>query len=97
VGLRVSRYTRSRTLVLWKSKEQERRNGTRWRIQLERKVQDAWIGVFWNTTIGPSGRWAVLDVWITVIPMLPIHLFFNRKPVDLWEAHDRAIKTGIIR
>jgi hypothetical protein len=29
--------------------------------------------------------------------MLPIHLFFNRKPVDLWEAHDRAIKTGIIR
>lgn len=60
----------------------ENRKGTRWSAQLERKVQDVWVGVFWQATTGPDHRWAVLDVWITIVPCFPVHLFFNRKPVE---------------
>jgi hypothetical protein len=38
------------------------------RIRLEFKPQDLWIGAFWRRSID------VLDVWVCLIPCLPIHL-----------------------
>lgn len=39
-----------------------------WRIDLEFKPQDLWIGVFWKTT----GH--CLDAWICLLPCVPLHL-----------------------
>lgn len=71
------------TRVLASTPMRMRPNGTRWLVRLEAKVQDAWVGVFWATTTGPDHRWAVLDVWICVVPCLPLHVFANRAPVGL--------------
>lgn len=40
----------------------------RWFVRIERKVQDCWVGVFWKRDYPTS-----LDVWVCVVPMLPIH------------------------
>jgi len=54
-----------------------------WRIALEFKIQDLWIGVFWDKSaeVVPQGKptFALpvcdrLDIWICLIPCLPIHL-----------------------
>ena len=44
-------------------------------VRLEFKVQDCWAGVFWR-----SSREA-LDVWICIVPMLPIHLRLIKPPL----------------
>jgi hypothetical protein len=41
-----------------------------WRCRLEFKLADFWVGVFWKT-VGHC-----LDVWICVVPCLPLHLCF---------------------
>lgn len=69
------------TRVLASTKTRTRRNGTRWSVRLEAKPADLWMGAFWSSTTGPTGRWAILDVWVCLVPMLPVHLFFNRKAV----------------
>ncbi len=43
---------------------------TGWRLRLEFKPQDCWIGVFWKRD----------NVWICLVPMLPIHVFREVKP-----------------
>ena len=52
-------------------------------VALEFKPADLWIGMFWKRSSrgawDASGQWAgagsrVLDVWICLVPMLPIHL-----------------------
>lgn len=50
----------------------------RWKIKLERKAADCWIGVYWRsetvsvlTTPIPRKK---LDVWVCVLPMLPLHI-----------------------
>lgn len=44
------------------------------RVRFEFKPQDCWVGVFWKTTYG-WGEWnAYTDVWICLLPMLPIHI-----------------------
>jgi hypothetical protein len=54
----------------------KRRNITRWRHcgrfmwRLEFKVQDLWIGAFWNNGRDDD----LVDLWICVLPCLPIHL-----------------------
>jgi hypothetical protein len=49
-----------------------------WRLEF--KPQDMWVGVFWKKN-GP-----LLDVWICLLPMVPIHIrwFFKMRfpPVD---------------
>lgn len=54
-------------------------------IRLEFKIQDCWIGVFWKkTTFGrpnysPHEMWFdTYDVWICVVPMLPIHISWTK-------------------
>lgn len=49
--------------------------------RIEWKVEDMWIGLYWRV-----GRWAVegdparqvrkIDVWICILPCLPIHLIW---------------------
>jgi hypothetical protein len=39
-----------------------------WRVRVEFKAADCWIGVFWRRELGQ------LDVWLCLVPMLPIHL-----------------------
>ncbi len=46
----------------------------RWFCRVEWKPQDCWIGVFWKR----GGQWpgfgtVSLDVWVCVLPMLPVH------------------------
>ncbi len=40
----------------------------RWFWRVEWKPQDCWVGVFWKR----SYPWA-LDVWVCLLPMLPLH------------------------
>lgn len=41
------------------------------RISLEFKIEDLWIGAFWRRSLHG------LDVWICLIPCLPIHIFIE--------------------
>lgn len=48
----------------------------RWFIRLEWKPQDCWVGVFWKRSGKFRGRFdenPYLDVWVCMVPMLPIH------------------------
>lgn len=52
-------------------------------IRLEFKPQDCWIGAFWKQGVEADGfewRGATYrprtDVWICVLPMLPIHIWW---------------------
>ena len=40
----------------------------RWRITVEWKLADLWIGVFWKRSD------YALDIWACLVPCLPIHL-----------------------
>lgn len=40
-----------------------------WFARVERKPQDCWVGVFWKRDY----PWS-LDVWVCLVPMLPLHL-----------------------
>lgn len=41
----------------------------RWRVAVQFKAADLWIGVFWANHHG------LVDVWICVVPCLPIHIW----------------------
>ena len=47
----------------------------RWFIRLEWKPRDCWVGAFWKggTFRGRLDEKPYLDVWVCIIPMLPIH------------------------
>ena len=49
------------TRIIWKAPT------SGWLLQLEWKMQDFWIGIYW---INKPER---IDIWICVIPCLPIH------------------------
>lgn len=40
------------------------------KIRLEFKIQDLWIGIFWKKKI------RLYNIWICVIPCFPIHVKF---------------------
>jgi len=50
-------------------------------LRLEFKPEDCWIGVFWKRSGGVQypnhgaidGFYNQLDVWVCLLPMLPIH------------------------
>ena len=48
-------------------------NGINWGIDLEFKLQDFWVGVFWKN------RKEDIDIWICIIPCLPIHYWSGRE------------------
>jgi hypothetical protein len=41
-----------------------------WQVTLAFKKEDTWIGAFWKG----SPRRLPFDLWVCLIPMLPIHL-----------------------
>jgi hypothetical protein len=43
--------------------------------RLEFKLEDCWVGVFWRTTEAHDNAKRV-DVWVCLLPMLPLHLVF---------------------
>jgi hypothetical protein len=49
-----------------------------WSWRFEFKPQDMWVGVFWRLD-RPGGFIAEsLDVWVCVIPMVPLHIMRER-------------------
>lgn len=64
----------------------ESADGFSWRAALEWKLEDCWVGAFWKrselalTRAGRDGGLGggVIDIWICLIPCLPIHLTFRR-------------------
>lgn len=50
-----------------------------YKIRIEFKPQDLWIGIYW--------KWP--HVWICIIPMLPIHLWFQSDA--LWKSLDEGL------
>lgn len=54
--------------------------------RLEFKPQDLWIGIFWKKAVegrpdySPSENWwHKYDLWICLVPMLPLHLTWRIK------------------
>lgn len=48
------------------------------KVYLEFKPQDCWVGVFWRyTTFGLGPPIRQVDVWICLLPMLPIHVIWQ--------------------
>lgn len=51
-----------------------------WRLEF--KPQDCWVGVYWRRShLSLADK---LDVWICLLPMLPLHLwrFYNVQQVE---------------
>lgn len=47
----------------------------RMRVRLEFKLADLWVGVFWKWR-EPTWKEDALDVWLCLVPCVPIHLIF---------------------
>ena len=47
------------------------------KIRLEFKPQDLWVGVFWKRGDEAAGSRKSMDIWICLVPMLPIHLIYE--------------------
>lgn len=56
----------------------------KWKVRLEWKPPDLWVGVFWKTThiTGPGICCAQIpvstDIWVCLIPCVPIHITVPR-------------------
>jgi hypothetical protein len=44
------------------------------KINLEFKLADMWIGIFWRTQENPLDKRHITEIWICIIPCLPIHI-----------------------
>lgn len=55
----------------------------RFRVRLEFKLQDLWVGAFWQTKNDPWPGVSpfITEIWVCVVPMFPIH-------VGIWRASD---------
>ena len=47
------------------------------RVALEWKPQDLWIGAYWHSVRMPNDADTWHHVWICVLPMLPIHFSWH--------------------
>lgn len=53
------------------------------KARIEWKLQDLWVGVYWKDT--PEQ----LDIWICLIPCLPLHITRHKRPAR-YRHHDDA-------
>lgn len=58
--------------VILADKEPSRMSLMGWHVRLEWKLEDLWIGVFWRR--GKRGKASLFDVWVCLLPCLPIHI-----------------------
>gem|GEM_PF-6998890 len=56
-------------------------------IKIEWKQQDMWIGVFWKDTF-------IRDIWICLLPCLPIHIRWIPKDAPLKFTPDTEVQHG---
>ncbi len=52
-------------------------------VRLEFQPQDCWIGVYWCKSLviaARNKRRRRRDIWICIIPMLPIHIWWLKAP-----------------
>lgn len=49
------------------------------RIRLEFKLADMWVGLFWRRGWPMDGNGLQVDMWICLIPCLPIHVTWRRR------------------
>jgi hypothetical protein len=47
----------------------------KWRVRLEFKLADCWIGAYWCRRLNEDGVEVGRDIWICLLPCLPIHVF----------------------
>jgi hypothetical protein len=52
----------------------------RWWCRLEFKPQDMWVGAYWHSHHVNDAH--ILDIWVCILPMLPIHIQINTIRVD---------------
>lgn len=48
-----------------------------WMLDLEVKLPDCWVGAFWRT-FRDDGV-CELDVWVCLLPCLPLHFYLVRR------------------
>jgi hypothetical protein len=58
-------------------------------IRIEFKPEDLWIGVFWRKQ-HEQGWHTRFDVWICILPCVPIHVWWQRVNVPWKEPSDDA-------
>lgn len=56
------------------SRSSPRELGLNWRIEF--KLADMWIGAFWKVAGLPSGFIRRYDVWVCLLPCLPLHIWW---------------------
>jgi len=54
------------------------------RVWLEATWQDAWVGLYWRRQKVLSDTW--LDIYLCILPLLPIHLRLIRSYWPWWRA-----------
>ncbi len=77
IGAFVAKYKREHRVLLgpWRIKP------LRWMASaaVEWKPQDLWVGAFWKKRLLSDGAIVSYDLWVCVIPCLPIHLWWYRE------------------
>jgi hypothetical protein len=51
-------------------------------LRLEFKLEDFWVGAFWRVTrakVGDKEPCLAFDLWVCLVPCLPLHLTIWRK------------------
>ena len=51
-------------------------------VRFEFKPQDLWVGAFWKSRAYAGGR--STDVWLCLVPMVPLHVSWWRQPRRTW-------------
>ena len=59
------------------------------RVQIKFEPRDLWVGVYWER------RFGFLNIYVCLLPMLPIKLSFRRKKINMWalEAERDALNS----
>lgn len=46
-------------------------------LTVEYKPNDLWVGVYWKNTKSVESKYRKLDIYICLLPMLPIHIILE--------------------
>lgn len=49
------------------------RLGRRWRVHVEFKLADMWVGAYW------AGHGGWIDLWVCILPCFPLHFWTEEK------------------